>query len=92
MVSVLVIISVSWNTVRTCNYETDLQVGERRGQIASGTRDLGIEYRIKDLGIFCDRSCADNVFRLKAVLNIKRLFGPKPIASTMKEEPSAMLA
>ena len=61
------------------------------------------EHRIKDLGILCDRSCADNirprlqlvyqnVFRLKAVSNIKRLLGPKPIARTMKEERSAILA
>ena len=38
---------------------------------------------MKDLGIFCDRSCADNIryiknlFRLKAVSSIKRLLGPK---------------
>ena len=66
--------------------------------------DLGIEYRIKDLGILCDRSYADNilkaeaatgipnVFRLKAVSNINRLFGPKPVARTMKEGRPAMLA
>ena len=72
--------------------------------MVSGTKDLGIEYRTKDLGIFCDGSCADNiksrlqlvyqhVFQLKAVSSIKRLLlGPKAIASTMKEEQPAILA
>ena len=66
-------------------------------------KDPGIEHRIKDLGIFCHRSCADNIrlrlqlvyqnaFRLKGVSNIKRLLGPKPTASTMKEERPAMHA
>ena len=32
-----------------------------------------------------------NVFGLKAVSNIKRLLGPKPIAITMKEELQAIL-
>ena len=32
-----------------------------------------------------------NVFRLKAVSDIKRLFGSKPISSTMKEERPAYI-
>ena len=62
-----------------------------------------MEYGIKDLAILCDRRCADNkrlrvqlvhqnVFRLKAVSNIKRLLGPKPVESTMKEERSTILS
>ena len=58
---------------------------------------------IKNLGTFCDRSCAgnirlrlqlvyQNVFRLKAVSHVKRLLGPKPIASTIKEGRPAILA